>query len=206
MRSPLIRIAPTLGLLLLCWFHAHTQAPNYPKEIRGYKVERAAVEMKRGQDTKNGKKNDKKSDNSAPAETNPDSLIRFGEPELARVTPLGIRLEIPIVVAPVTQKGHVDFLMFEDMVVNGIPVRIDEYRREFDLPNKDDLVLDKPLKFTVNLPNAMLGVLGEVIDSKETWRVTGRVYVFGHFKKFLITFKRTIPVELNLTIRNPLRK
>ena len=130
MRSPLIRIAATVGLLLLSCFQAHPQTPNYPKEIRGYKVERAAVEMKRDQDNKNVKKNGNSAD------TNPDSLIRFGEPELARVTPLGVRLEIPIVVAPVTQKGHVDFLMFEDMVVNGIPVRIDEYRREFDLPNR----------------------------------------------------------------------
>jgi hypothetical protein len=203
MRSPLIRIAATLGVLLLCCFHALPQTPNYPKEIRGYKVERAAVEMKRDEDKK---KDDKKNDNTAPTEPNPDTLIRFGEPRLAIPTPLGIRLEIPIVVAPVTQKGHVDFLMFEDMVVNGTPVRIDEYRREFDLPNKDDLVLDEPLRFTVNLPNAMLGVLGEVIDSKETWLVTGRVYVFGHYKKFIFTFKRTIPVELNLTIRNPLRK
>ena len=198
MRSPLIRIAATLGLLLLCCFHALPQTPNYPKEIRGYKVERAAVEMKRDKE--------KKKDKGASADTNPDTLIRFGEPELARLTPLGIRLEIPIVVAPVTQKGHVDFLMFEDMVVNGIPVRIEEYRREFDLPNKDDLVLDKPLTFTVNLPNAMLGVLGEVLDSKETWLITGRVYVFGHYKKFIFTFKRAIPVELNLTIRNPIRK
>jgi len=198
MRSPLVRIATALGLLLLYYFHVLAQTPNYPKEIRGYKVERAVVEMKRGQN--------QKTDKPAPADTNPDTLIRFGEPELARLTPLGIRLEIPIVVAPVTQKGHVDFLMFEDMVVNGTPVRIDEYHREFDLPNKDDLVLDKPLKFTVNLPNAMLGVLGEVIDSKETWLVTGRVYVFGHFKKLLFTFKRTIPVEINLKIRNPMRK
>ena len=198
MRSPLVRIATALGLLLLYYFHVLAQTPNYPTEIRGYKVERAVVEMKRGQN--------QKTDKPAPADTNPDTLIRFGEPELARLTPLGIRLEIPIVVAPVTQKGHVDFLMFEDMVVNGTPVRIEEYHREFDLPNKDDLVLDKPLKFTVNLPNAMLGVLGEVIDSKETWLVTGRVYVFGHFKKLLFTFKRTIPVEINLKIRNPMRK
>src|SRR5215204_3063879 len=201
MRNPLIRIPATLGLLL-SGFPVSSQTPTYPKDIRGYKVERTAVEMKRDQSTKN----DKKNNNNGPVDSDPNSLIRFGEPELAKLTPLGIRLDIPIVVGPVTQKGHVDFLLFEDMVVNGIPVRIDEYRRGFDLPNKDDLVLDKPLKFTVNLPNAMLGVLGEVIDSQETWLVTGRVYVFGRYKKFLFTFKRTIPVEINLTMRNPLRK
>ena len=171
------------------------QQPNYPKELRGYKVERAAVEMKKQQE-----------DNSQPFASNPDTLIRFGEVSLASVTPFGVNLEIPIIVAPVKQKGHVDFLVFEDMIVNEIPVKIDEYHRGFDLPNKHDLVLREPLRFTVNLPNAMLAALGEWIDSRETWHITGRVYVFGKYKKFLFTFKRTIPVELNLNMRNPLRK
>lgn len=203
MRSPQNRIAVTLGALLVLVVVqlASAQQRTYPKEIRGYKVERAAVKMKRDEDKKKNK-----NESSTSEESNPDSLIRFGEPRLAVPTPLGIRLEIPIVVAPVTQKGHVDFLMFEDMVVNGTPVEIDEYRRSFDLPNKDDLVLDEPLRFTVNLPNAVLGVLGELAAPKETWLVTGRVYVFGRYKKFLFTFKRTIPVELNLTMRNPTRK
>lgn len=201
MRSPQARMAVILANLLLCCYPVFSQQPSYPKEIRGYKVERGAVVMKKNQD----KKKDKKGENQ-PTDSNPDALIRFGEPRLAVPTPLGIRLEIPIVVAPVTQKGHVDFLVFEEMVVNGTPVEIDEYKRSFDLPNRKDLVLDEPLRFTVNLPNAMLGVLGELTVPKDTWRVTGRVYVFGRYRKFLFTFKRTIPVELDLTMRNPLRK
>jgi len=186
-------IATTLGVLFLCSDLAVSQQRNYPKEIRGYKVERAAVEMKQGEKEKK-------------VVANPDTLIRFGDARLARLTPLGISLEIPIVVAPVAQKGHVDFLVFEDMVVNGTPVQIDEYHRAFDLPNRRELVLSEPLRFYVYLPNAMLAALGEWTDSKQTWRITGRVYVFGKYKKFLFTFKRAIPVELDLTIRNPLRK
>jgi len=200
MRSPQIRFTTTIGILLVLISSVVSQQRTYPKEIRGYKVERSAVVMKKDQDKK-----DKKDDNQ-PTVSNPDGLIRFGEPRLAVPTALGIRLEIPIVVAPVTQKGHVDFLMFEDMVVNETPVEIDEYKRSFDLPNKKEMVLHEPLRFTVNLPNAVLGVLGELTVPKETWRVTGRVYVFGRYKKFLFTFKRTIPVELDLTMRNPLRK
>ena len=193
MRSPLI-LKLAVVFLVLSQTVTFAQQRSYPKEIRGYKVERAAVEMKNpNRDAQAGENN------------NPDELIRFGEPRLAGVTPLSVSLEIPIVVAPVKQKGHVDFMVFEDMEVNGTPVHIDEYRREFDLPNKDDLVLDEPLRFSVSVPNVVLGALGELTNSKETWPVTGRVYVFGRYKKFLFTFKRTIPVELNLTMKNPTR-
>jgi hypothetical protein len=186
MRDSRAHMVPTLAALFLCFDLSVSQQSVYPKEIRGYKVERAAVEMKK-------------------AKKAPDALIRLGEARLARVTPLGISLEIPIVVAPVAQKGHVDFLVFEDMVVNGTQVQIDEYHRAFDLPNRRELVLSEPLRFYVYLPNAMLAALGEWTDSKQTWRITGRVYVFGKYKRFLFTFKRAIPVELDLTIRNPLR-
>jgi len=47
--------------------------------------------------------------------------------------------------------------------------------------------------------------LDEWSNSKETWPITGRVYVCGKFKKFLFTFKRCVPVDLDLTIRNPLK-
>lgn len=194
MHSSLTRTAVAASVLTLL-LHVNGPQREYPKELRGYKVERAAVELKK----------DKK-DNDQPFESDTDQLIRFGNPQLSSMSPLGINLEIPIVVAPVKQKGHVDFLLFEDMVVNGTSVQIDEYQQEFDLPNKKDLTLKEPLKFHINLPNAMLAALGEWSDSKETWQVTGRVYVFGKFNKILFNFKRVVPVELDLTMRNPLRK
>ena len=52
---------------------------------------------------------------------------------------------------------------------------------------------------------AMLAALGDWGNSKETWPVTGRVYVFGKFKKGPFSFKRVVPVELDLQMRNPLR-
>jgi hypothetical protein len=193
------------------------QTRTYPKEIRGYKVERTVVEVKKPE-TKNGKsgsdKNqtgnsnnpDGQTSGESNSESDVDALIRLGKPQLARVTPLGITFEVPIVVSPVKQSGHVDFLVFEDMVVNGTSVDIDEYNHTFDLPNKQPLTLREPLRFYIYLPSAMLAALGEWSDSKDTWPVTGRVYVFGKFKKFGISFKRCIPVELNVTMRNPLKQ
>jgi hypothetical protein len=193
------------------------QTRKYPDKIRGYKVERTVVEVKK---TKSNNSNsstrprtvneiDKPNDGAANDDADVDQLIRFGQPQLARVTPLGITFEVPIVVAPVKQSGHVDFLVFEDMVINGRSVDIDEYQRSFDLPNKEPLTLRAPLQIYIYLPSALLAAIGEWTDSQEIWPVTGRVYVFGKFKKSVLgisaSFKRCVPVELDLKMRNPLR-
>lgn len=178
------------------------QSPTYPKEIRGYKVERAAVEMKTSTDKSRepGPENDSQS-----TANDVDQLITFSTPELARVTPLGITFDVPVVVAPVKQNGHVHFLLFEDMTVNGHSVEINEYTHAFDLPNKQSLTLRDPLRFYIYSPTAVLAAADEWSNSKETWPVTGRVYVCGKFKKSIFSFKRCVPVELNLKMRNPLR-
>lgn len=215
-------------LVLVCVIacsHALAQSQTYPKEIRGYKVERAAVELK-STEAKKPSKSDKpakpnqdssassssdgsSSDQAAPASptTDPrvDQLIKFGSPSVARVTPLGITFNVPVVVAPIKQSGKVDFLLFEDMTVNDHSIEIDEYHRAFDLPTKKPLTLREPLRFFIYTPVAALAAVGEWSNSKETWPVTGRVYVCGRYKKFLLSFKRCVPVELNLMMRNPLR-
>ena len=193
------RYLTTTSAILMACLTAMAQTTSYPKEIRGYKVERAVVEIKKEQ---------KKAGNTSAQrdEVDPNALIQFGDPLLASVSPLSIGLEIPISVAPVQQKGHVDFLIFEEMVVNGTTVHIDEYRHQFDLPNKDRSTLREPLKFFIYLPSALVAAIDEWNNSKETWLVTGRVYVFGKFKKNVFTFKRCIPVELKFMMRNPLRK
>lgn len=191
------------------------QTRTYPKEIRGYKVERTVVEVKKpeaknrqsgqGQSQSGNNRSDGQT-NESNSDTDVDELIQLGKPQLARVTPLGITFEVPIVVSPVKQSGHVDFLVFEDMVVNGTSVHIDEYHRTFDLPNRQPLTLREPLRFYIYLPSAVLAALGDWSDAKETWPVTGRVYVFGKFKKGPFSFKRVVPVELNVTMPNPLRE
>ena len=178
---------------------AFPQTRSYPKTLRGYKVERTIVEIKKPP------ANDSQNQNDGSASPDADSLIQLGQPQLARVTPLGITFEVPIVVAPVKQNGRVSFLLFEDMSVNGTTVEIDEYHRAFDLPNQGPLTLREPLRFYIYLPRAVIAAVDEWSDSKETWSVRGRVYVFGKFKKGLLSFKRCVPVELNLKMRNPLK-
>lgn len=184
---------------------AVSQSRAYPDKIRGYKVERTVVEVKKPDD-QNEKNNRVQDGRTAGENANVDQLISFGKPAFARATPLGITFEVPIVVAPVTQNGKVDFLVFEDIEINGRSVNISEYNHSFKLPNSAPLTLESPLRIYIYLPGALLAAIDEWTDSKETWPVTGRVYVFGKFKKSLFSFKRCVPVELDLTMRNPLKE
>jgi len=188
-------------MLLVPGATSQAQTATYPDKIRGYKVERTVVEVKRPGSKSNG--NDPQS--SAPDPT-VDQLITFGKPSLARVTPLGITFEVPMVVAPVTQSGKVDFLVFEDIEINGHSVNISDYEHSYSLPNNKPSTLEHPIRIYIYLPSALLAAIGEWTDSQDTWPVTGRVYVFGKFKKSLFSFKRCVPVELKLTMRNPLKE
>ena len=193
----------SLALVVLVHFAAATlaQSPEeaspatrpLPKEIRGYKVERAGIERRTA---------DKQ---QSPATAPSESLVQLGEPRLTNISLLGLTLEIPLVVAPVKQGGEVDFLIFEDMHVNGQPVTIDDYNHPFRLPNKKPLVLEHPIQIYVTTPRLLLGAYDEWNESKETWPVTGRVYVCGRYKKFLLNFKRAVPVEINIQLPNPVR-
>src|SRR5262249_17506893 len=110
-----------------------SQTRAYPDKIRGYKVERTVVEVKRtGSKAVN---TNGQNSQSTSYDSSVDQLISFGKPTLARVTPLGITFEVPMVVAPVTQSGKVEFLVFEDIEINGHPVNISEYEHSFSLPN-----------------------------------------------------------------------
>lgn len=177
---------------------ASTAPRDYPKEIRGYKLARAKVEIKKAAGAK-------KDGSDAEPSSDADALIQFGEPRVVRTTPLGVTLEVPVTIAAVKQGGRVDFLTFEDMVVNGMPVTIEDYMHPFDLPNKEGVSLPEPIRLFISSPRALVGALSDMSNPQETWPVTGRVYVFGHYKKFIFSAKRVVPVELNMTLPNPLR-
>jgi hypothetical protein len=178
-----------------------------PKEVRGYKIHRAQVEMKNpsGSEKKKDKKLEKEKSNKDEYDETEPILIRLGEAELVGVTPLGVTLDVPVILATVKHQGDVDMLVFEDMKVNDTPVTLDDYVHPFKLPNKEPLTLAPSVRIFVSTPQALLRTIDDVFNSKEVWPVTGRIYVCGHFKKFLFTFKRAVPVELQTSINNPMR-
>jgi hypothetical protein len=173
-----------------------------PKEVRGYKIHRARVELKTKESDK--KKSDKKAEKEEYDEDEP-LLIRLGDAQLISATPLGVTFDVPVILAAVKQQGDVDRLVFEDMSVNDTPVSLEDYVHPFKLPNKEPLALAPPLRIFVSTPQAVLRTIDELLNSKDVWQVSGRIYVCGHFKKYLLKFKRAVPVELQTSINNPLR-
>lgn len=168
-----------------------------PKEIRGYKVARVKVDIRKSASPQTAE-----GEQSAAGS---EALIHFGEPKIISTTPVGITLEVPVTIAAVKQGGRVDFLAFEDMMVNGMPVTIEDYMHSFELPNKEPMTLPRPVRLFISSPRAIVGAINDWSNPQPTWPVTGRVLVFGHYRKFIFTAKRVVPVELSLTLPNPLR-
>lgn len=165
-------------------------AQELPKEIRGYKVYQPKAARVR-------------------AETNGES--RASEPvairasKLVSISPAGVTFEADIAVKPIPHNGRVDFLTFHDFTVNGIHVEIKEYTSPFTIRKNKPISLQKPA--TVFLPTLQLvqAAWKEMRDSRAKWAVSGRVFVFGRFKKFGMEFKRVVPVNVSFTIKNPIR-
>jgi hypothetical protein len=169
-----------------------TDRSRLPREIRGYRIERAEVRLRR---TSSGRRES--------AENGEDGLVQLGTPRVASLTPLGVWLEVPITIAAVEHRGEVEMLVFEDVRVDGTPVTIEEYTHRFRLPNDEPLVLPSPARIFMSVGGVLLGATSSAL--RETWPVTGRVYVCGRFRRFLFSFRRAVPVELNLSVANPLR-
>lgn len=183
----------------------NTDLRPLPKEVRGYKVHRAKVEPK-NTPVPNGKQaNSSSTSEDDEYDEREPLLIRLGDPRLVKMSPLGVTFDVPVILAAVKQEGEVDRLVFEDMRVNDIPVDLDDYDHQFKLPNKEPLTLTPPLRIFVSTPQAVLRTIDEIFFSRQVWPITGRIYVCGRFKKFLIKFKRAVPVEVDTTIKNPSR-
>ncbi len=174
-----------------------------PKELRGYKIHRAQVDVKTTKES-DRKKSDKRASKDEYDEDEP-LLVRLGEAQLISASPLGVTFDVPVVLAAVKQQGDIDRLVFEDMSVNDIPVTLQDYVHPFELPNKEPLTLAPPLRIFVSTPQAVLRTIDELLNSKAVWQVNGRIYVCGHFKKYLVKVKRAVPVDLQTSINNPLR-
>ena len=202
--TPKLTIACALATLAVSIVGQSNQ--SLPKEVRGYKVHRAEVELKKTADAKNDDKGDsrkRRTDEEPEYQQDEPLLVQLGEAKLVSASPLGVTFDVPVIIGAIKQQGEVDRLVFEDMRVNDIAVNIDDYAHKFKLPNKEPLTLQPPLRIFVSTPQAVLRTIDELLNSKETWPVTGRVYVCGHFKRFLFKFKRAVPVELDTSIKNP---
>lgn len=184
-------------LSLLILFFAAAKAQDYPKEIRGYKVYKAKISVRN-----EGEKSDSKTESKDDSE----AFITLGEPKVSSVFLSGITMEMSAQISAIDQSGKVDFLTFNDFKVNGLSVDIEEYTESFSFEKNKSFGLPKPIKVVVGTGQALLGGIGEMRDSKEEWDVSGTVFVFGKFKKLGFSFKRVIPIQINVKIKNPVKK
>lgn len=180
-----------IAVLLVFCAALPTSAQDLPDEIRGYKVHEANIIVTNRRDSVGDRE--------------PDAIIRVGDPVIADTSLKGLTIEVTCDLETLGNSGSVDFLLFKDFKVNGMAVAIDEYNHGFDFKKKTTVVLPQPVSVFVGTLQTLRGALGEIRDSKPEWEVTGKVFVFGKFKKWGMKFKRVIPVEVRLTVQNPIR-
>ncbi|MGI8639664.1 MAG: hypothetical protein ACR2MG_06890 [Pyrinomonadaceae bacterium] len=181
-----------------CFLSFSISAQDLPDKIRGYKIYQAKVSVK-NQNEKTSKpvKTDVKD--------NVEAFVKVSEPEVLDVSLTGVTLTLSAEVDALEQSGTVDFLTFKDFRVNGLTVEVEEYKESFVIRKNQPITLPKPVKIFIGIRQTLRGALNEFKDSKNEWTVTGTVFVFGHFKKSFLNFKRVVPVEVNLKIKNPLQ-
>jgi len=180
--------------LISLWFISTAHAQDLPDEIRGYKVHKTKISV-----TNN--KTDNKNENEKS-----EAVARLTDPELIDAALTGLTFEISAEIEPVEYKGKIDFLMFKDFRVNGLAVEIEEYRNPFELRKNEVIKLPQPVKIFLGAKQVLQSAVNEATNSKDEWTVTGRVFVFGHFKKWGFEVKRVVPVDVNVKIKNPVKK
>lgn len=179
-----------VSILLLSFFAA---AQDLPDKIRGYKVYDAKIVVGTASDAGDTK-------------TKSEAQVKVGEPELVEVSLSEVTFELSAEVSDLKQSGTIDFLTFHDFRVNDLAVEIEDYTHSFEFKKNRIVKLPKPARISLGASQALRGALRESKESKPEWQVTGRVFVFGRFKKFGFGFKRVIPVEVNIKIKNPLKQ
>ena len=188
-RRALWRTVFLLAVIFCAANFTFAQAPaetKFPKTIRGYKVYKAKVLIQTGKDSfpENAKKNF-------------DSSVKVGPPQNFQVSFSGATFELPLSMKIYKTGGQVDSIAFEDMEVNGIKVQVEEFKEPFKFDKGIDTELPKPLKVKIHLAQSPGALLSFNPLSNEV-EVTGKVYVFGTFKKFGMKFKRVVPTNVKL--------
>lgn len=179
------------GIFVCFLINIPLAAQDFPDQLYGYKIYKTKISVSNQA-------------NQTAGQNDSETLVKIGEPKLTDVSLTGLTLEIPAEILTLPESGKIDFLTFYDFRVNGLPIEIEDYREPFKLTKNQSFKLSKPVKLFVPTAQAARGAIREMRNSKNDWRVTGRIFVFGRFKKFGLTFKRAVPIEIDLQIKNPL--
>lgn len=161
-----------------------------PDKIRGYKVHNIQVAVK----DQTGKTTKDKT----------DVLIKLGEPEVSIDGFFSVAIEVDAEFTAIRQSGKVDFVTFRDFTVNGVAIEIEQYDSPFSFKKNRPASLPKPVRSTISIAGIAKAAYKEMVESKKEWAVTGTVFVFGRFDRFGFSFKRVVPIKIDMKIKNPL--
>lgn len=166
-----------------------TFAQTKSKKIRGYKIHNSNILV-----TTDKLKSDRIGKTVV--------VVNLGKPQISAFSPFAITIDLKPEVTVFGQSGEIDFIVFEDFTVNGFNLRIKEYNEKIKFRRSKLVNLKTPLKIVISTSQIVLGSAIQILRSKKEWRVRGRALVFGRFKKSFLKFKRVIPVDIDLTIKN----
>lgn len=171
---------------MLLFFAVTAFSQNLPDKIRGYKVHKDKVSV-------------------SAASSAPDAAVLVGDPELDDVSIAGITLEILAEFTANHQSGKVEMITFHDLKVNGIKVEPEEYGHKFEFKKGETVLIPKPVRIFIPATGVVKAAWQEMSESKAEWSVTGRVFVFGRFRRYGFYHKRVVPIDIDLKIKNPLK-
>lgn len=178
----------SLFAAFLVFLTATVFAQDLPKTIRGYKVHQETIGISVGGQ-----------------ETSAQANLTIGDPDVAEAGLTGVTLELPAEILSAKQSGKIEMLTFRDIKVNGIAVVVEEYRHPFEFRKGQPASIPKPVRIFLPISGIVRAAWNEMRDSAEDWKVKGRVFVFGRFRRFGIYHKRVVPLDFEIRIKNPLR-
>jgi len=176
------RLISTLFLLHLAVLVGFSQ--ELPSKIRGYKLHKKPI--------------------SVTTADGASGRLKIEAPSVSDISFSGVRFAVTIAIGDVPETGRVDFLTFHDFKINGIPVTVDEYTEPFKFQKGHAVLLPKPLDISVGTVQLFEAAEKGVDKFRGLWTITGRVLVFGKFRKYGMDFRRVVPVDIDLRIKNPL--
>jgi hypothetical protein len=160
-----------------------------PKKIRGYKVHNEIIKINLPDEREAKEKR---------------ALVELDDPVLKDVSFSGIVFSIDAEITSLEQSGSIDRVSFYDFKVNGIPVSIKDLDEDISFKKDESFRLPKSAEVELSTAGIVQAAWKETREKKEKWLITGRIFVFGKFRRYGFNFKRAVPVDVSIEIDNPL--
>ncbi len=144
-----------------------------PKKIRGYKLHKERILIS----TETVKEGSGKEISAS---------VRIGEPLLAGTGLAGVTFALPLEIASPSQSG-----------------KVEDYTHAFDLRKGEVVSLREPARIFLPTGRILQAAWYEMRDKKPKWQVTGRVFIFGRFRRFGFVHKRVVPMDVDILVANP---